>query len=106
MSVASYGGPGRLRKLAHIAKSEQRGDWETPPELFHRLDDEFGPFTLDAAAEEFQYTAQHILTNGGKICVVQPEWEKRKGFRDPSNPNILYDAFEHPWYGRVWLNPP
>ena len=31
-------------------KPSQRDDWQTPPELFDRLNQEFGPFTLDPAA--------------------------------------------------------
>lgn len=90
----------------HIAKSAQSGEWETPPDLFHRLDGEFGPFDMDAAAAVGQYTADVILGRGGKIAIAPPPGAPLKGMVSPSNENILYDAFEHPWHGRVWLNPP
>ena len=89
----------------HIAKSEQRGDWETPKGLFDWCDKTFGPFDMDAAAAEHQYTAQVILGRGGRICIETPEGAE-KGSMSPSKSHILYDAFEHPWHGRVFLNPP
>lgn len=86
----------------HIAKSAQKGDFETPKPIFDEYDQRYGPFDMDAAAAVGQYSADTILGRGGKIAIKDP-------FPDgagPGNPNILYDAFEHPWHGKVWLNPP
>ena len=90
----------------HIAKSAQRDDWETPYDLFDSLDDEFGPFTMDAAAALGQRSANIVLERGGKIAIAPPEGHPVKGRVPAINPRILYDAFEHPWTGRVWLNSP
>jgi len=57
-----------------------RNDWETPDDLFNKLNDEFG-FTLDVCANE---------TN--KKCEV---------FFSESD-----DAFTKDWNGVCWMNPP
>lgn len=60
--------------------SSRRRDWETPPELFDALDDEFG-FTLDAAA-----------TYDNAKCI-----------------RYLTDALDVRWRGHggaIWCNPP
>ena len=72
---------------------------ETPYDLFDALDMEFGPFTTDAAAAVGQRSANIILERGGRICVAP-------GAETDGNPNVLVDAFGHPWSGRVFLNPP
>jgi phage N-6-adenine-methyltransferase len=63
--------------------SHQRADWETPPDLFARLNGEF-QFTLDAAANEKNH-----------LCRV---WHGPSG--------TFEDALTAPWDGRVWCNPP
>jgi phage N-6-adenine-methyltransferase len=67
--------------LSRALFSSTKDNWETPPELFARLDRQWGPFTLDAAAD-------HDNTK----CAAF----------------IQGDAFEADWAGhaRVWINPP
>ena len=60
--------------------SSKRDDWETPWELYRRLDEEFG-FTLDACAT--------------------PENAKCKRFFAPAD-----DGLAQAWTGVVWCNPP
>lgn len=55
-----------------------RQDWETPPELFNKLNDEFH-FTLDAAANEYNAKCSSYYSE---------------------------DSLSKPWNGVVWLNPP
>ena len=62
--------------------SSQRQDWETPPELWARVERHFGPFDLDAAA-----TAKTA---------------KCKRFFTPET-NALTRSWDA---NRVWLNPP
>ena len=62
--------------------SSGNGEWRTPPYLFHRLNREFGPFTVDAAASE------------GNALVPR--------FWTPKD-----DGTRQPWAGEtVWCNPP
>ena len=89
----------------HIAKSAQNNEVETPPELFLGLDEAYGPFTLDAASARGQFTAELILSRGGRI-LTQPPPGVERGSVDSERPCVMYDAFEHPWKGKVFLNPP
>lgn len=58
-----------------------RDDWETPPELFAMLDEEFR-FTLDAAASDHNAKCDRYFT-------------------------VDDDGLAQPWIGhRVWCNPP
>jgi len=69
-----------------------RDDWATPPELFDKLDREFGPFDLDPCGQrEHHYTAHTIHARGGL-------------FYDGSCPAL--DGLTQPWRGRVYVNPP
>lgn len=61
--------------------SSAAGDWQTPPELFAKLDSMFGPFDLDAAANWRSARVENYLS-------------------------VADDALSQPWNGRVWLNPP
>jgi phage N-6-adenine-methyltransferase len=54
--------------------------WETPPDLFHKLDQEFH-FTLD-------------------VCAL-PENAKCERFFSPND-----DGLKQPWDGVCWMNPP
>ena len=58
----------------------QKQEWETPRDLFERLDHEFG-FTLDLAADSTNAKCDAYYT-------------------------IETDAFMLPWRGVCWLNPP
>lgn len=60
--------------------SSQTDDWETPPELFAKLDAEFG-FTLDVAASGANYKCARYFT-------------------------VDDDALSLEWKGVVWCNPP
>lgn len=59
----------------------KRDDWTTPDWLFRQLDQEFGPFTLDAAASAGNAKCARYFDAG---C----------------------DGLAQPWSGRVFLNPP
>ena len=61
--------------------SSKKEDWQTPDDLYTRLNDEFGPFTLDAAASS---------ENAKCAAFFSKE----------------LDALNRDWTGRVWLNPP
>ncbi|MDL2267961.1 phage N-6-adenine-methyltransferase [Desulfovibrio sp. OttesenSCG-928-G15] len=56
-------------------------DWETPPELFARCNEKWGPFDLD-------------------VCAL-PHNAKCDAFYDPT-----YDGLRSPWFGTCWCNPP
>ena len=71
----------------------------TPIDLFDALNDEFGPFTLDPAAQPGQYTAEAIIENGG-VAFCPPGTVV--GVGSP----WLHDGLLQPWTGRVFLNPP
>ena len=60
--------------------SSERGDWETPREIFDLLNSRF-QFTLDAAASRSNRKCENFIS-------------------------IDEDALSVPWFGRVWLNPP
>lgn len=57
-----------------------KNEWCTPTTLFDALDERFGPFELDAAANEFNTR-----------CI------RFNSFMEPD---------KHPWQGRVFCNPP
>jgi len=72
------------RKSAHAVRvqtSSVKMDYETPPEFFAALDDDIGPFTLDAAS-----------SHRNALCTRHYTAEE--------------DGLAQPWTGRVWLNPP
>ena len=56
-------------------------DWETPQELFDKLNAEFGPFTLDVCATKANAKCPTFFT---------PE----------------QDGLSQPWSGTCWMNPP
>lgn len=59
-----------------------RQSWATPPELFRRISDRWGPFDLDAAASDADRKCDSYITAAG-------------------------DALSRGWRARrVWLNPP
>lgn len=60
--------------------SSLRADWETPPEVFDPLNEEFS-FTLD-------------------VCAT-PETAKCSAYYTPE-----YDALSRTWWGTCWMNPP
>ncbi len=60
---------------------EVRDEWETPPEVFHQLKLEFGPFELDPCASDANHLAKH--------------WYDAEA-----------DGLSKGWYGRVFMNPP
>lgn len=63
----------------------ERNRWRTPPVEYARLAARYGPYDLDAAADETNH-----------LC---PRW------LGPGSP-IATDALTVPWSGRVWCNPP
>jgi phage N-6-adenine-methyltransferase len=69
-------------KIAPLLRQPESVEWATPDDLFARLDREWGPFTLDAAAT--------------------PENAKCKRFFSQAD-----DGLKQDWSrDRVWLNPP
>jgi site-specific DNA-methyltransferase (adenine-specific) len=75
-------------------------DWETPPELFDRLWEQFGPFDLDPCCRPDQHSAQRVWKNGGTLFVPS-----ELGYADPGR-SIIEEGLCHPWNGRVFMNPP
>ncbi len=57
------------------------GEWFTPEPLFRMLEEKYGPFTLDAAADESNAKCAEYFTES-------------------------QDGRIQPWRGRVWCNPP
>lgn len=64
--------------------SSSRSDWETPPELFSKLDSEF-KFTLDVCASDTNAKCKEYLTAdvgglmqdwGGQVCWMNPPYGK------------------------------
>lgn len=60
--------------------SSDKMDWETPPEFFKKLDDEFG-FTLDVCASDDNHKCDKYFT-------------------------IETDGLAQEWTGICWMNPP
>ena len=85
--------------------ADPRNDWETPTDVFDRLDAKYGPFDMDAFAAVGQYSATKILDRRGRIC-IEPPTGSLKGSTDRQNPSIFHDAFEHPWIGKIFMNSP
>lgn len=66
------------RDLMHSSKSD---DWATPPALFAQINERWGPFHLDPAANAINAKAPHYYTKDD-------------------------DGLAQPWSGRVFVNPP
>lgn len=64
-----------------IATSSATPEWATPPEVFHALNLEFGPFDLDVCAAHTNAKCSRFFT----------EYD---------------DGLAQRWTGRVWMNPP
>jgi len=83
--------------------SSESTEYETPPELFDELWEEFGPFDIDPCCHPHHYTAQRILCNLGRVC-FPPEDADVMGSLEPEYAAI--DGLIQPWRGRVYMNPP
>jgi phage N-6-adenine-methyltransferase len=64
---------------------DERQDYETPPELFLSLSQEFGPFDLDVAANAVNHKVPRWFGPGGE-------------HEDALNGAV--------WAGKCWMNPP
>lgn len=73
-------------------------EWQTPRDQFDALDEEFGPFTLDAFASPGQYTAEKIIARGGMAFCPPHITAPTTSWRE--------DGLIQRWSGRVWMNPP
>ena len=73
-------------------------EYTTPIDLFDALNGEFGPFTLDPAAQPGQYTAEAIIENGGMAYCPPEVTAPTTSWRE--------DGLLQSWHGRVFLNPP
>lgn len=58
-----------------------RDEWYTPDDVYGRIYDKYGPFTLDAAASALNTKCSRFWT-------------------------VEDDSLTKPWTGRVWCNPP
>lgn len=58
-----------------------RQNWRTPKSLFYRLSHDFGPFDLDAAADDENHLCERYYTE-------------------------QTDGLASPWFGKVFINPP
>ena len=61
--------------------SSDSGEWETPQELFDKINAEFGPFRLD-------------------VCATAKNTKCREFFSKHDN------GLEKTWWGKCWMNPP
>lgn len=76
-------------------------DWQTPPQLFAYADTRYGPFTLDAAADEGNAL---VRPNRGRRGAKPPLREVlTRGFLTEEDDAL---GEETHWSGRVWVNPP
>lgn len=83
--------------------SSSKTEYQTPPDLFDQLWDEFGPFDLDPCCRPGHYTAKRVYQHGGQIYVPDSSaWEWGKHTID----GLGSSGVERPWHGRVYLNPP
>lgn len=79
-----------------------RGDWQTPPGLFKRLDDRYG-FELDAFASHNNALCSTYCAIDGTYRIADP---RDRPARYPSRDSDR-DGFNYPWRGhRVFMNPP
>mgnify|MGYP003153967427 CR=1 FL=1 len=70
------------KKTQKTMFSSKTSDWGTPEDFFRKLNNRFGPFTLDAAANDSNYKVENYITEAD-------------------------DAFSQDWSGNtVFLNPP
>jgi len=89
--------------VSGVMFSSESTEYETPPELFDELWEEFGPFDIDPCCHPHHYTAQRILCNLGRVC-FPPEDADVMGSLEPEYAAI--DGLIQPWRGRVYMNPP
>lgn len=68
---------------------KESDEWITPDEIFKPLEQEFGPFDLDAAADYKNTKAKH--------------WFGRQ-----NESGYFFDALQYPWtnFNSIWCNPP
>ena len=72
-------------------------DWETPPEFFKKLDEEFH-FDFDAAASHQNHLCDDYATEDGTFSMIHP------GLREQVS---ALHGYVTPWHGRrVFCNPP
>ena len=86
------------RHTVAIDKATTRDTWETPPAIFHKLNQDFGPFELDLTADK-----QRCLIYAGTFNTVWPAQ-----YFGPGSP-LAEDALAAPWidFGYSgYANPP
>lgn len=78
-------------------------EYQTPPDLFDKLDEEFGPFDLDPCCRILHRSAGLILQGGGHVYVPSGEADF---LPDDTDEPVGINGLVHPWHGRVYMNPP
>lgn len=76
-----------MTALSRVVFASGKSDWSTPRDLFTRLSRQWGPFDLDAAADDGNRLCDVWLTESAASDGLTVDWRK---------------AGAH----RVWLNPP
>lgn len=71
--------------------SKKTDDWQTPPDLYKKLDDEFH-FDFDPCP--LHSTFDGLKCNWGKRCFVNPPYSKVKEFLDKCRKEILLEHTE------------
>lgn len=84
-------------KSNYQLKNPQHKDWETPPDFFKKLDDEFH-FTLDAAADHENALCQAYYTKDGGFFK-----DSERGYQWVTDNDGLSGSWQN---YRVFCNPP
>lgn len=81
-------------KLSRVVFSSGKSDWRTPKELFERLDRQWGPFALDAAASADNALCASFYD--AEVDALKQDWSEHER------------VFVNPPYGRTvldrWVN--
>src|SRR3954451_1002305 len=79
-----------------VTAEADKDRWRTPPDLFARLNAEYGPFALDAAADETNHLCPRWFGPGGEVedALAVPWWDyARRIFCNPPYSRGMVNAF-------------